>query len=57
MRTVITMLSHGVAASAQDRELWAVDGQPSGEALLRAAAGVADGLAERARPYVDGEAG
>jgi hypothetical protein len=39
----------------EDREVWAVDGQPSGDALLRAAAAVVDGLADRARPYVDGE--
>jgi hypothetical protein len=41
----------------EDRELWAVDGQPAGDALLRAAADVVDALADRARPYVTGDEG
>ena len=38
----------------EDREVWIVNGQPSGEALVRAAAGVVDRLAPRARAYIDG---
>lgn len=37
----------------EDREVWLVTGSPSGEALVRAAAGVVDGLAGRARAYLD----
>jgi len=37
----------------EDREIWAVSGTPSGEALARAAAGVIDGLADRAKAYID----
>lgn len=45
----------GVTAVAQeDREVWMVTGNPSGEALVRAAATVVDGLAGRARAYIDG---
>ncbi|MGE5288083.1 MAG: hypothetical protein ACM3ML_12965 [Micromonosporaceae bacterium] len=40
-----------------DREVWLVTGGPSGEALVRAAAGVVDGLADRARAYLDAVAG
>jgi hypothetical protein len=36
-----------------DREIWGVTGTVSGEALVRAAAGVIDHLAERARAYLD----
>jgi hypothetical protein len=36
-----------------DREAWGVAGAASGEALLRAAAGVVDHLADRARAYID----
>jgi hypothetical protein len=41
-------------ALQEDREVWAVTGTPSGEALAQAAAGVVDGLAERAKAYIDG---
>lgn len=44
----------GVAAVAEeDREVWEVRGEPSGEALLLAAATVVDALADRARTYLD----
>ncbi len=36
----------------EDREVWGVTGVPSGEALVRAAAGVVDHLAASARAYV-----
>jgi hypothetical protein len=36
-----------------DREIWGVTGTVSGEALVRAAAGVVDHLADRARAYLD----
>jgi hypothetical protein len=36
-----------------DREVWGVTGTVSGEALVRAAAGVVDHLADRARAYLD----
>jgi hypothetical protein len=36
----------------EDREVWGVTGAPSGEALVRAAAGVVDHLAPSARAYV-----
>lgn len=36
----------------EDREVWGVTGVPSGEALVRAAAGVVDHLAARARAHV-----
>jgi hypothetical protein len=36
-----------------DREVWGVTGAVSGEALVRAAAGVVDHLADRARGYLD----
>lgn len=35
-----------------DREVWGVTGTVSGEALVRAAAGVVDHLAARARAYI-----
>ena len=38
----------------EDREVWGVIGTVSGEALVRAAAGVVDHLAARARAYIDG---
>lgn len=37
----------------EDREVWGVTGGVSGEALVRAAAGVVDHLAERARAHID----
>jgi hypothetical protein len=36
----------------EDREVWGVTGTASGEALVRAAAGVVDHLAARARAYI-----
>ena len=43
----------GVADVAEeDREVWIVDGDPSGEALARAAAAVVDRLAPRARASI-----
>jgi hypothetical protein len=42
------------SAEEMDREVWFVTGTPSGEALVRAAAGVVDGLAVQARDYVGG---
>jgi hypothetical protein len=36
-----------------DPEIWGVTGTVSGEALVRAAAGVVDHLADRARAYLD----
>jgi hypothetical protein len=36
-----------------DREVWGVTGIVSGKALVRAAAGVVDHLADRARAYLD----
>ena len=45
----------GVTAVVEDdREAWIVSGEPSGEALVVAAAGVVDRLADRARAYIDG---
>ncbi len=44
----------GVTAVAEeDREVWDVRGEPSGEALLLAASTVVDALADRARTYLD----
>jgi hypothetical protein len=37
----------------EDREVWGVTGTPSGEALVRAAAGVVDHLAARARVHAE----
>lgn len=37
----------------EDREVWGVTGTPSGEDLVRAAAGVVDHLAARARAYIE----
>lgn len=37
----------------EDREVWGVTGTPSGADLVRAAAGVVDGLAAQARAHVD----
>jgi len=42
------------AVEEENREAWMVSGNPSGEALVRAAAGVVDSLARRARAYIDG---
>jgi hypothetical protein len=43
----------GVTAVAEeDREVWIVAGNPSGEALVRAAARVADAFADRARTHI-----
>jgi PAS domain-containing protein len=39
--------------AAEDRESWFVTGNPSGEALVRAAAQVVDQLADRARAHLD----
>ena len=45
----------GVTAVAEeDREVWIVNGQPSGEALVRAAARVVDDLAPRCRAFMEG---
>jgi hypothetical protein len=41
-------------AEEEDREVWFVTGTPSGSALVRAAAGVADDLADRTRRYTEG---
>ncbi len=38
----------------EDREVWIVNGQPSGEDLVRAAARVVDRLAPRTRAHVHG---
>jgi hypothetical protein len=44
----------GVArVSEEDREVWVVDGSPSGEELTETAAKVVDRFAERARAYYD----
>lgn len=37
----------------QDREIWVVDGSPSGEDLVRATARAVDGLADRARDHLE----
>jgi len=37
------------AVAEEDREVWIVAGEPSGEALVRAAADVVDAFADRAR--------
>jgi hypothetical protein len=37
----------------EDREVWVVDGSPSGEKLIQAAAKVVDRFAERAREHYD----
>ena len=37
----------------EDREVWVVDGVPSGEALVEAAAGAVDALVDRVRIYVN----
>jgi len=39
----------------EDREVWGVTGAPAGAALVRAAAGVVDGLAAQARAHVDSQ--
>jgi hypothetical protein len=39
----------------EDREIWHVEGEPSGAALVRAAAVVVDGLAARAKAHVYGQ--
>jgi hypothetical protein len=38
----------------EDREVWAVEGPDSGEAVVRAVAAVVDRFAERTREHVDG---
>jgi hypothetical protein len=38
----------------EDREVWIVNGHPSGEALVSAAARVVDDLAERLRDFMEG---
>jgi hypothetical protein len=42
------------SAEEMDREVWFVTGTPSGEALVRATAGVVDDLAGQTRDYVAG---
>jgi hypothetical protein len=42
------------SAEEMDREVWFVTGTPSGEALVRAAAGAVDGLAGQTRDYLGG---
>ena len=38
----------------EDREVWIVNGHPSGEALVSAAAGVVDDLAHRLQDFMEG---
>jgi len=46
--------ARGVArVSEEDREIWVVDGSPSGEELTRAAAKVVDRFAERTREHYE----
>ena len=45
----------GTTVVEEDREIWHVAGAPSGEALVRAAAVVVDGLAGRAKARVYGK--
>jgi hypothetical protein len=42
-------------AEEQDREQWFVTGSPSGRDLVDAGARVVDNLADRIRPYAEGE--
>jgi hypothetical protein len=38
----------------EDREQWIAEGTPTGEALVRAAAGFVDSIADQARAYMNG---
>lgn len=51
MATALRAVPGVTAVYEEDREVWAVEGQPAGDGLLRAAAVVVDGLA--ARPETD----
>jgi len=53
MAAALRAVAGVTAVYEEDREVWGVEGQPAGQALLRAAAVVVDGLAERARAYID----
>ena len=55
-RIAAALLSAGGVETAEelDREVWFVTGTPSGDALVRAAAGVVDDLAGQTRGYVTG---
>jgi hypothetical protein len=46
-----------VEVAEEDREVWVIAGEPSGEALIRAAGHVLDEFADRIRAHIEGFAG
>jgi hypothetical protein len=54
MLAALRAVSGVTSLEEEDHEVWIVGGTPSGEALVRAAAGVVDSLAAQARAYIDG---
>ena len=54
MAVALTAVPGVAEVAEEDREVWLVFGEPSGEDLLRAAATVVDGLADRARDHLEG---
>jgi hypothetical protein len=53
MASALSGVAGVVAVDEEDREVWRVEGSPSGEELLRAAARVVDALADGARDRID----
>lgn len=51
----LRLVSGVASAEEQDRETWWVTGNPSGKALVEAAAGVVDDLAARTQAYMCGD--
>jgi hypothetical protein len=50
----LRQVSGVISADEQDRETWSVTGNPSGDALVEAAARVVDDLTERVRDFMYG---
>ena len=57
MASALNEVAGVVAVNEEDREVWHVEGSPSGEELLRAAARVVDALADAARDQLDSHTG
>jgi hypothetical protein len=53
MASALSAVAGVVGVAEEDREVWRVEGTPSGDELLRVAASVVDALADRARDHID----
>ena len=55
MASALNGVAGVVAVDEEDREVWRVEGSPSGQDLLRAAARAVDALADAARDHLDSD--